>query len=373
MHRLAPEQFVIGGENPAMFEALRADLEAEFSPQSAAEHELVLGAALQLWRLRRASVFESAVIEAYRAESAQADPAYRERYFRVFREVYEPILRKSYEKCFSRETMKLIDAPRPEAEKRAVRTQLQAPPNRTNFSFVQATAFQDALCKLARYEHQLTEALSRTLRLLPRTRTKSKRKNNSGAAKFVPPISPKRIVIGGEDVQQFENLRADLEAQLKPQTTAERELVERIVGLSWRLRRLPAFEAALLEAARAEFKPDKAAFRLWAVDGPNNPLLGYPSFRDGKRVEVTAAEREAEWKRINAQQKKVEAKVQEILGDEGRDVLPDRWFIRERDIQDRLVKLARYEAALAKQLAHTQKLLHFLQASRMAAEDDEPN
>lgn len=55
------------------------------------------------------------------------------------------------------------------------------------------------------------------------------------------------IVIDGEEPDQFDMLRADLEAEFEPRAGMERELVERLAGLMWRLRRIPAFEAALLE------------------------------------------------------------------------------------------------------------------------------
>src|SRR6476620_5198928 len=55
------------------------------------------------------------------------------------------------------------------------------------------------------------------------------------------------IVIWDEDADQFELLRAGLEADFQPHSTIERELVDRLAGLMWRLRRVPALEAALIE------------------------------------------------------------------------------------------------------------------------------
>ena len=351
------EHFVIGGEDPKQFEALAAELEAEFKPQSA-ERELVVHAAGQLWRLRRATVIESAVIEVYRAERAQTDPENRKRYNEAFNQargpLFEQLLKKdppcekadaappSEEKTEPTPKMSERDGP---GEKKSAKFDL---------SFVREPSFQDSLCRLAQHETQLMEELSRTLRLLPRNRTK---KANSAAHNLKPTMSSDRIVIGGEDAEQFEQMRADFEGQLKPQTATERELVERVACLSWRSRRPPAFEAALLEGARADFKPAIRAGAPWPIDGPDRiPAL---CFTDGK---PTAAEREAEWKKVSAWQKGVEKRVREILGDEGReDVLSDLWFMRERDIQDQLAKMARYEAALSRQLASTHKLLHFLQ------------
>jgi hypothetical protein len=43
-----------------------------------------------------------------------------------------------------------------------------------------------------------------------------------------------------------------LETDFKPGTTIETELVERLAGLLWRLRRIPVLEAALMQARREE-------------------------------------------------------------------------------------------------------------------------
>jgi hypothetical protein len=55
------------------------------------------------------------------------------------------------------------------------------------------------------------------------------------------------IVIWDEDPDQFELLRAGFEADFQPNSTVVRELVDHLAGLFWRLRRLPALEAALIE------------------------------------------------------------------------------------------------------------------------------
>src|SRR4051794_25730968 len=60
------------------------------------------------------------------------------------------------------------------------------------------------------------------------------------------------LVIGEEDPAQFNKLRADLMEEYAPQSASESELVERLVSLLWRLRRVPAFEAAIIVARQAE-------------------------------------------------------------------------------------------------------------------------
>jgi hypothetical protein len=65
-------------------------------------------------------------------------------------------------------------------------------------------------------------------------------------------LTAKNIVIGDEDPKEFEDLRAKLEHDLQPKTALEGELLERLAGLLWRLRRVPAIEAAIVNARQDE-------------------------------------------------------------------------------------------------------------------------
>jgi hypothetical protein len=65
-------------------------------------------------------------------------------------------------------------------------------------------------------------------------------------------LTAKTLVIGDENPAQFDKLRAELMAEYDPQSALEGELVERLSSLFWRLRRIPAFEAAIIDARRAE-------------------------------------------------------------------------------------------------------------------------
>ncbi len=58
-------------------------------------------------------------------------------------------------------------------------------------------------------------------------------------------LTARDIVIGDEDPKEFETLRAELEADFESRTRIEYELVEQLAGLLWRLRRIPALEAAI--------------------------------------------------------------------------------------------------------------------------------
>ena len=63
-------------------------------------------------------------------------------------------------------------------------------------------------------------------------------------------FSTQEKVLEGEDADQFDALRAQLEAEFDPNSVIERELVDRLAVLLWRLRRVPVVEAALIHARR---------------------------------------------------------------------------------------------------------------------------
>ena len=59
-------------------------------------------------------------------------------------------------------------------------------------------------------------------------------------------LSSQEIVIFDEDPLEFEGLRAALEEAFQPVDAFERELVDQLAGLFWRLRRIPKLEAEVL-------------------------------------------------------------------------------------------------------------------------------
>jgi hypothetical protein len=61
-------------------------------------------------------------------------------------------------------------------------------------------------------------------------------------------LTAETLTISGENVDDFEDLREALIERYRPVCVLEAELVERLAGLLWRLRRAPAFEAAILKA-----------------------------------------------------------------------------------------------------------------------------
>ncbi|WP_141700719.1 hypothetical protein [Methyloceanibacter superfactus] len=58
------------------------------------------------------------------------------------------------------------------------------------------------------------------------------------------------LVLAGEHADDFDSLRAALQERFQPQCVLEDELVERLAVTYWRLRRVPLFEAAVLEARK---------------------------------------------------------------------------------------------------------------------------
>ncbi len=58
-------------------------------------------------------------------------------------------------------------------------------------------------------------------------------------------LSARTLLLEGEDPQEYRWLRQGVIHDYRPATTLERELVEQIVSVLWRMRRVPAVEAAL--------------------------------------------------------------------------------------------------------------------------------
>ena len=90
-------------------------------------------------------------------------------------------------------------------------------------------------------------------------------------------LTAKALVINGENPKNFELLRADYEAQFKPRNALQFELVERLAVTAWRLRRIPAFEAALIEARRAE-----AISNAWPRVNEDEETTGLALIRDSR-------------------------------------------------------------------------------------------
>ena len=124
-------------------------------------------------------------------------------------------------------------------------------------------------------------------------------------------LTAKKIVIGDEDPHQFDLFREAIEERFKPRSVMGRELTERLAGIAWRLRRIPAFEANILETLCA--KTD-----YYSSTSPQNaPIMAQALILDSKENQA-------------------------------------------------LGKLTRHEAALMNQLTKTIQMLEFIQGQRPA-------
>jgi hypothetical protein len=72
-HGLTAKLLVIGNEDPAEFDELRAALMEQYDPQGPAECELIEYLASMYWRLRRVPFFEAAIFAARQARVAEED------------------------------------------------------------------------------------------------------------------------------------------------------------------------------------------------------------------------------------------------------------------------------------------------------------
>jgi hypothetical protein len=137
------------------------------------------------------------------------------------------------------------------------------------------------------------------------------------------------LVIGGEDPSDFERLREELLREHSPKSTLECELVERLAGLSWRLRRIPFFEAAILDARQAQ-----------VADEARYEELGRWPDADDELQENEEMTRE-EW-----------------------SVHIGRALIKDGTWNDALGKLARHEATLMAAFTKTLQMLLLLRDNR---------
>jgi hypothetical protein len=97
-------------------------------------------------------------------------------------------------------------------------------------------------------------------------------------------LTATKITIAGEDASDFDAFRNELWDQFQPQPGIESVVVDRLAALSWRLRRLPAFEAAIINTA-SDSTLD--AFLEYASDGPKPPVN--PQKRLGRALGASRA------------------------------------------------------------------------------------
>ena len=135
------------------------------------------------------------------------------------------------------------------------------------------------------------------------------------------------LIIVGENADDFDQLRAELMDEHDPQSALECELVERLAGILWRLRRVPFFEAAILDARHYR-----------AGKGEMGGI-----YRASAKRRRSRDEEEADW------QKSVHV---------GFALINDACF------SDALGKLTRHEATLMNAFTKTLQMLLLLQENR---------
>jgi hypothetical protein len=137
-------------------------------------------------------------------------------------------------------------------------------------------------------------------------------------------LTAKMLIIVGENAADFDQLRAELMDEHDPQSALECELVERLAGILWRLRRVPFFEAAILDARQDQ---------VWSYVGSRESEQ-----QDGEEEDEEAADWEASVRFGKA-----------LLNDARNDALG---------------KLGRHETTLMHALTRTLQMLVLLQEKR---------
>ena len=233
-------------------------------------------------------------------------------------------------------------------------------------------------------------------------------------------LTAQDIVIADEDPEEFERLRAGLQADFEPTSTIELELVERLAGLLWRLRRIPVLEGALLDARREETSTGAEDFTLtlpvtemqlgilndvwYRLQDPEHQEL-LTRFEQGPyaspkseeidweaiigQVDESGSKRSASHARESDELDKPKSASIEALkdperyhsrrlrlrigdpdGQSRRSIGTGLALIKDAEKHDVLGKLARYEASLANAVTRTLSLLHSIQSSGLVASDD---
>jgi hypothetical protein len=142
-------------------------------------------------------------------------------------------------------------------------------------------------------------------------------------------LTAKHLLVGDEDEASFNELRAELMEQHHPQAPLEAELVDRLAGILWRLRRVPFFEAAILDARQAQLlEADKDADHDGS--GPSDSTVQTPH---------------SQWR--------------SLIG---------RALLRDGVYGDALGKLARHETTLMNAFTKTLQMLLLLQNNRATDE-----
>jgi hypothetical protein len=103
-------------------------------------------------------------------------------------------------------------------------------------------------------------------------------------------LTAKMLIIVGENPEDFDRLREELMAEHDPQSVLETEHVERLAGILWRLRRVPSFEAAVLDTRHQQVWNQKYDALPESEDESDGD-------GDGEEKNKLEEEEEADWER----------------------------------------------------------------------------
>jgi hypothetical protein len=152
-------------------------------------------------------------------------------------------------------------------------------------------------------------------------------------------LTARQVVLAGEDAEAFDALRQRLQAEFSPRGPTQEFFVEQLASSMWRLRRVPALEAALLAWL---------SDREFEVDGDIDAMMMSSVISPGTSRSLTAPRNDASIREREEHEQLLLGRTLEVALKDG----------------DLLSKLSRYEAQLLRLMERTLSALRALQAER---------
>jgi len=174
-------------------------------------------------------------------------------------------------------------------------------------------------------------------------------------------LTAKYIVIGDEDPDEFEALRADLESDFQPSTRLEYELVDRLAGLLWRLRRVPGVEAALVKARQVEAWQNSEDVEWLKYEARRRCNKSFGS-DDAALDAMMNGTYDARLRKFLEEVQAEESEQEEADSDREQET-GLLMLIKDVENGDALGKITRYEAGLMNAVTRTRQLLHLTKQS----------
>jgi len=161
-------------------------------------------------------------------------------------------------------------------------------------------------------------------------------------------ILSRDIVLPDEDQAVFEQFHLRLLSDLKPVGELESVLAERIVGLCWRLRRVDAIEAAILQWQSLMARAIRAGEQEYQEEHPHHLEDLQPCMSPGLR----------KWRKARATRFRLLSEQDAVVPRSGIA------FLRDSHHEEALAKLSRYETSIERSLYKALHELERLQAGR---------